>query len=137
MSEIVMNTETIPKPKNSRSKGAVGKVLGKVACLMMTAYAFFFTSMAMAVLPTQEAPSGGSTNMGLMATIQAYAKEYGALIGLILCTVAFLLVASSSIATFREAQKKEEWGKFAITVVTGIILIVAVIWLATKAAAIL
>lgn len=93
-------------------------------------------ALAMAQLPSLEAPSQGGEG-GLIATLQGYLYDFGALIGLILCVVAFLMVGASSIASFKEARERETWGKFTVTVVVGVVLIVAIIWLATEALPIL
>lgn len=87
-------------------------------------------------LPTMDAPSRGE-GTGLVETLQNYLYDFGALGGLILATVAFIIVAIASIATFNEARVRGEWSKFGIVVVVGVVLIVAIIWLATKAAEIL
>lgn len=87
-------------------------------------------------LPTMEAPSRGEGS-GLIETLQNYLYDFGALGGLILATVAFIIVAIASIATFNEARVRGEWSKFGVVVVVGVVLIVAIIWLATKAAEIL
>ncbi|HSH57317.1 MULTISPECIES: TIGR03745 family integrating conjugative element membrane protein [Halomonadaceae] len=87
-------------------------------------------------LPTMEAPSRGEGG-GLIETLQNYLYDFGALGGLILATVAFIIVAIASIATFNEARVRGEWSKFGVVVVVGVVLIVAIIWLATKAAEIL
>ncbi len=87
-------------------------------------------------LPTMEAPSRGEGD-GLLTTLQNYLFDFGALGGLILATVAFIIVAIASIATFNEARVRGEWSKFGIVVVVGVVLIIAIIWLATKASEIL
>lgn len=92
-------------------------------------------AIAMAQLPEMEAPSQGGG--GLISTLQGYLYDFGALIGLILCTIAFLMVGASAVASFKEARERETWGKFAVTVVVGVVLIVAIIWLATEALPIL
>ena len=86
-------------------------------------------------LPAIEEPSQGGD--GLISTLQGYLYDFGALIGLVLCTVAFLMVGSSAVASFKEARERETWGKFAVTVIIGVVLIVAIIWLATEALPIL
>lgn len=93
-------------------------------------------ALAQQGLPTMEAPSRGEGS-GLIQTLQNYLFDFGALGGLILATVAFLIVAIASIATFNEARVRGEWSKFGVVVVVGVVLIVAIIWLATKAAEIL
>jgi integrating conjugative element membrane protein (TIGR03745 family) len=87
-------------------------------------------------LPTMDAPSQGSGG-GLMSTLQGYIYDGAILIGLVLCVIAFFVVASSCVASFKEARERETWGKFAVTVMVGVLLVVAVIWLATEAAPIL
>lgn len=87
-------------------------------------------------LPSMEAPSRGEGD-GLLTTLQNYLFDFGALGGLILATVAFIIVAIASIATFNEARVRGEWSKFGVVVVVGVVLIIAIIWLATKASEIL
>src|SRR5690554_693214 len=87
-------------------------------------------------LPSMEAPSRGEGD-GLLTTLQNYLFDFGALGGLILATVAFLIVAIAAIATFNEARVRGEWSKFGVVVVVGVVLIIAIIWLATKASEIL
>lgn len=87
-------------------------------------------------LPTVDAPSQGGGG-GLLKQLQGYLYDFGIVIGLVLCAVAFLLVGSSSLASFKEARERETWGKFAVTVVIGVVLIVTIIWLATEASTIL
>ena len=87
-------------------------------------------------LPTLEAPSRGEGD-GLINTLQNYAFDFGILVGLIIATVAFLVVANASVATFNEARIRGEWSKFSVVIVVGVVLIVCIIWLATKAGEIL
>lgn len=92
-------------------------------------------AIAMAQLPEMEEPTQGDGR--LISTLQGYLYDFGALIGLVLCTIAFLMVGASAVASFKEARERETWGKFAVTVVVGVVLIVAIIWLATEALPIL
>ena len=87
-------------------------------------------------LPTLEEPSRGEGD-GLINTLQNYAFDFGILVGLIIAVVAFLVVANASVATFNEARIRGEWSKFSIVIVVGVVLIVCIIWLATKAGEIL
>lgn len=91
---------------------------------------------AQGALPTLEAPSRGEGD-GLISTLQNYAFDFGILVGLIIAVVAFLVVANASVATFNEARVRGEWSKFSIVIVVGVVLIVCIIWLATKAGEIL
>lgn len=93
--------------------------------------------VALADLPSVEAPSGGGGGGGIMGTVQGYAAEFIIFAGLLVASVAFIVVATTSVGKFREAQKRNEWGDFGMTVGVGAILIVVVIWLATQAADIL
>lgn len=86
-------------------------------------------------LPGLEQPSQGGG--GILSTAQGYLYDFAILGGLIIATAAFLYVAISAIAAFREAQQRGEWSKFGITFCAGIILILSVIWLATEAGPIL
>lgn len=106
----------------------------RLMALVMLAMSLPSLSLAQG-LPTMDPPSQGGG--GLMSTIQGYVFDFGALIGLILCTIAFLIVGSAAIASFKEARERETWGKFIVTVVVGVALVVAIIWLATEAAPIL
>ncbi|MAM55821.1 MAG: TIGR03745 family integrating conjugative element membrane protein [Salinicola sp.] len=86
-------------------------------------------------LPELEEPTQGGG--GIRSTAQGYLYDFAILGGLIVATVAFLFVAISAIAAFREAQARGEWSKFGITFCAGVILILAVIWLGTEAGPIL
>lgn len=86
-------------------------------------------------LPTLEPPTQGGG--GIRSTAQGYLYDFGILGGLIIATAAFLFVAISAIAAFRDAQQRGEWSKFGITFVSGIVLILAVLWLGTEAGPIL
>jgi integrating conjugative element membrane protein (TIGR03745 family) len=119
----------------SNAKNRVSSASMAMSAALMTSV--LVSPIASAALPGVEAPTGSSSTSGLMATLQLYLKEYGALIGLVVCVVAFLLVAVASIAQFNEARKKGEWSTFGVVVTVGIILIVMIIWLANKASTIL
>lgn len=100
-----------------------------------TSVALTVPGVAMAELPGLEEPTQGGG--GIRSTAQGFLYDFGILAGLIIATVAFLFVAISAIASFREAQQRGEWSKFGITFVAGVILILSVIWLSTEAAPIL
>ncbi len=92
---------------------------------------------ALAALPTVQPPSAGSGGTGLFGTLQGYIAMAIILGGLVLAAGAFLVVGNGAVATFNEARERNQWGKFGAVVVVGVILIVAIIWLATQAATIL
>ncbi|MGJ8518364.1 TIGR03745 family integrating conjugative element membrane protein [Carnimonas bestiolae] len=87
-------------------------------------------------LPEMEDPSQTGDG-GLMDTIQGYGYDAGVLGGLIICTAGFLAVAFTLVSKFREASQRNEWGSFMVVAVIGIIMLVGIIWLATKAAPVL
>lgn len=90
-----------------------------------------------AALPTVEGPKS-STDSTFYGQISGYLNDGIVLGGLIMAAVALLVVANAIIATFSEVQQgKATWAKFGILVVVGIVLVVAVIWLATKAATVI
>lgn len=94
-------------------------------------------SAARAGLPTVEGPKT-STDSSFYGQISGYLNDGVVLGGLVLAAVAMLVVGNSIIATFSEVRDgKSTWGKFGMLVVVGVILIVVVIWLASKAATIL
>lgn len=90
-----------------------------------------------AALPVVEGPKT-STDSSFYGQISGYLNDGIVLGGLILAAVALLVVANAIIATFSEVQQgKSTWAKFGMLVVVGIVLVVAVIWLATKAATVI
>ncbi|EPX9374716.1 TIGR03745 family integrating conjugative element membrane protein [Yersinia ruckeri] len=92
---------------------------------------------AQAALPTVEGPKT-STDSSFYGQISGYLNDGIVLGGLILAAAALLVVANAIIATFSEVQQgKSTWAKFGMLVVVGIVLVVAVIWLATKAATVI
>ncbi|EGB0931740.1 TIGR03745 family integrating conjugative element membrane protein [Escherichia coli] len=94
-------------------------------------------SAAQAALPTVEKPKS-STDSSFYGQIMGYLNDGIVLGGLVLAAVAMLVVGNAIISTFAEVRdNKATWGKFGMLVVVGVILIVIVIWLASKAATIL
>ncbi len=93
--------------------------------------------VALADLPSIEQPSNGGGGGSLYDNIQGYLADAAVLLGLILTTAGFLVVAGSALGKFREATKRGEWGEFITVVVVGVVLVVILIWLANKAADIL
>ncbi|PVZ81201.1 TIGR03745 family integrating conjugative element membrane protein [Serratia sp. S1B] len=92
---------------------------------------------AQAALPTVEGPKT-STDSSFYGQISGYINDGVVLGGLILAAVALLVVANAIIATFAEVRDgKATWAKFGMLVVVGVVLVVAVIWLATKAATVI
>ncbi|WP_425272369.1 TIGR03745 family integrating conjugative element membrane protein [Serratia oryzae] len=102
-----------------------------------TVLALTAVTSSQAALPTVEGPKT-STDSSFYGQISGYLNDGIVLGGLILAAVALLVVANSIIATFAEVQQgRSTWAKFGMLVVVGIVLVVAVIWLATKAATVI
>ncbi|EAA4447555.1 TIGR03745 family integrating conjugative element membrane protein [Salmonella enterica subsp. enterica] len=106
-------------------------------CVRGLAVALTGISAARAALPTVEGPKS-STDSSFYGQISGYINDGIVLGGLVLAAVCMLAVGNAIIATFSEVRDgKATWGKFGMLVVVGIILIVIVIWLASKAATIM
>ena len=106
-------------------------------CMRGLAFALSGSSVARAALPTVEGPKS-STDSSFYGQISGYLNDGIVLGGLILAAVAMLAVGNAIIATFAEVRDgKSTWAKFGMLCVVGVILIVVVIWLASKAATIM
>lgn len=106
-------------------------------CMRVLAFALSGISVARAALPTVEGPKS-STDSSFYGQISGYLNDGIVLGGLILAAVAMLAVGNAIIATFAEVRDgKSTWAKFGMLCVVGVILIVVVIWLASKAATVL
>ncbi|EDX3117064.1 TIGR03745 family integrating conjugative element membrane protein [Salmonella enterica subsp. enterica serovar Mississippi] len=106
-------------------------------CVRLMAVALTGVSAAQAALPTVEGPKS-STDSSFYGQISGYLNDGVVLGGLILAAVAMLAVGNAIIATFAEVRdNKATWAKFGMLCVVGVILIVVVIWLASKAATVL
>lgn len=95
------------------------------------------TKMSFAALPTMEAPSKGE-GAGLYETLKNYAYDGIVFGGLLVSAIAFLKVATAALETFGEVRSgKKSWGEFGMVCGVGVILLVVIIWLITKAVDIL
>ncbi|UVO09290.1 TIGR03745 family integrating conjugative element membrane protein [Pectobacterium polonicum] len=91
------------------------------------------SGQVLADLPAIEAPSSGGGG-GLFNTLKGYIKDGVSLGGLVIAAIAFIVVALAAISSFHDVRSgKEKWSTFGAFVIVGVILLVAVIWLATKA----
>ncbi|MEQ9864684.1 TIGR03745 family integrating conjugative element membrane protein [Pectobacterium aroidearum] len=92
-----------------------------------------YSGQVLADLPPIEAPSSGSGG-GLFGTLKGYIKDGVSLTGLVIAAIAFLIVAKIAISAFHDVRGgKADWGTFVAFIIVGVLLLVAVIWLATKA----
>ena len=97
----------------------------------------FFTGNALADLPPIEQPTTGGGG-GTYNIMMGYAKMGGLALGLLVSVGAFLAVAHAVITSFHDIRKgKGSWTEFLLYGVVGIILLLVVIFLATKASDIL
>lgn len=92
---------------------------------------------ALADLPTVEPPESGGGS-GLMGQIKGYLQDGIVIGGLVVAAIAFINVAVAAVHTFTEVRnEKATWTKFGAIIVVGVVLLVAVIWLLGKSAAII
>ncbi|HEY2454484.1 MAG TPA: TIGR03745 family integrating conjugative element membrane protein [Scandinavium sp.] len=97
----------------------------------------FYIARASADLPGIEQPTTGGGG-GTYNTMMGYAKMGGLAMGLFVCCGAFLAVAHAVITSFHDIRRgKGSWTEFLLYLVVGIVLILLVIYLATKASDIL
>ncbi len=109
----------------------------RMGASVMTLWTLFSLMPAYAALPQVEPPSSGGGG-GLMDTIKGYLNDGIVIGGLVVAAVAFIVVAIAAVSTFNEVRdEKAGWGKFGAIVVVGVVLIVAVVWLAGKSATII
>lgn len=93
---------------------------------------------AFADLPTVEAPSSSGAGTGLNGQLTGYIQDGLVLGGLMLCAIAFFMVAQNCLVTFNEVRnERATWVKFGSIVVVGVALLVAIIWLLGKSAEII
>lgn len=114
-------------------KKTVGKILSGVTgfCLLVVATA------SRAALPTVEDPTRGQ-GAGIFETMQNYSYDAFVFGGLLIAALGFTAVAWHGVHVFSEVQNgKKKWSDFGAVVAVGILLLVVIIWLLTKAAAIL
>ncbi|MCU6226225.1 TIGR03745 family integrating conjugative element membrane protein [Morganella morganii] len=99
--------------------------------------ALLWSAAAYADLPVVEGPKS-SADKSFYGQISGYANDGIVLGGLILAAVSMLVVGNAIITTFAEVRdNRATWAKFGMLCVVGVILIVVVVWLASKAATVL
>lgn len=125
--------------RRSHIGGAVGRMAWSARRRIALATVALATlpQAAFADLPSIQQPTNGTGSGSLYDTIQGYAADGAVLLGLLLVTGGFLVVGGSALGKFNEARKRGEWGEFITVIVVGVILVVALIWLANKASDIL
>lgn len=110
------------------------KTWHRLAALVTT---MLITIQAHADLPEMGEPTRGEGD-GLLEMLQNYMYDGAILVGLGISAAAFFVVANAVVGKFHEVHsKKATWTDFFTILLVGGILLVLVIWLATKAAEIL
>lgn len=99
--------------------------------------ALLWSAAAYADLPVVEGPKSAK-DQSFYSQIAGYLNDGIVLGGLILAAVSMLTVGNAIITTFAEVRDgRATWAKFGMLCVVGVLLIVVVVWLASKAATIL
>ena len=92
---------------------------------------------AFAVLPTVVTPTG-VTSGDYIGVFQTYVKPALLLFGLIICAVAFYVVAGGAIGKFNEYRLgKAELGIVGVYAVTGAVVLIFIIYIVTEASTII
>lgn len=91
-----------------------------------------------AALPTTADPTNAPADGNYIDLIKGYAFDIGIVVGLIIGTVAFIVVASNMISTYKEiGDGRKTWGDMGMHGAMGVLLLVFVVYLLTEAAAII
>lgn len=97
----------------------------------------FYIGSALAELPAIEQPSSGG-GTGTYNTFRGYLRDGLTLGALVICAIAFIVVANAAISCFHHVrQGKATWTEFGTFIIIGVILLVVIIWLVTQASSIL
>ncbi|MFQ6249384.1 TIGR03745 family integrating conjugative element membrane protein [Yersinia enterocolitica] len=97
----------------------------------------FYIGSALAELPAIEQPSSGG-GAGTYNTFRGYLRDGLTLGALVICAIAFIVVANAAISCFHHVrQGKATWTEFGSFIIIGVILLVVIIWLVTQASSIL
>jgi integrating conjugative element membrane protein (TIGR03745 family) len=105
----------------------------RLGVLVGTAAAWAGTASAQ--LPTQADPDSGAVRDGnIIDALKFYAKDIFLLAGLVIATVAFILVTTNAIAVYKEIRDgRRTWGDLGMHAGAGAVLIVFVVFLLTQA----
>lgn len=118
-------------------KQASAKIAATALAFVASAPVFATSSTPSSGLPTVSAPSTGSTT-NYIELIQGYALDSFLVLGLILGTVAFIMVAKNVTKVYGEiGNGKAEWGDMGAHLVGGVLLLVFVVFMLIQASTIL
>lgn len=105
--------------------------------LLLLFLAALYSVPALADLPPVEAPPTGGGG-GTYNSFIGYIKLGALALGMLVCVAAFLAVAHNVIGSFMDIKSgKGTWANFLGYLVVGVVVILIVIYLATKASEIL
>lgn len=106
--------------------------------MISTALLSMYVQSAYAGLPATAAPSEAPADGNYIDLLKGYAFDIAIVLGLILGTIAFLVVARNCIAVYAEiGAGKKTWGDMGMHGGMGVLLLVLVIYLLTEASTII
>ena len=115
---------------------------GKNALLSFKAFLgamlmFGFTNVQ-AALPDTADPTNAAADGDYIGLLQGYAFDIAIVLGLVLGTLAFLVVAKNMIAVYNEiGTGKKTWGDMGMHGGMGVLLLVFVVYLLTEASGVI
>lgn len=93
---------------------------------------------ALAALPTVSNPSRGDPGDNFIKLMQDYAFDILVVAGLLIGTIAFLRVCANMVGVYGEIHEgKKKWSDMGSHAMAGVLLLVFVVFMLTKAAAVL
>lgn len=96
------------------------------------------TSQAHAALPTTANPTNAPASGDFIGLFKGYAYDIAIVFGLILGTIAFLVVANNCIGVYKEVgDGRKTWGDLGTHGGFGVLLLVLCVYLLTEAAKII
>lgn len=112
----------------------------KMAALKLAIATFFLIGISEvhAGLPTTAAPTHAPATGNYIDLLKGYAFDIAIMLGLILGTLAFLVVARNMVAVYGEiANGKKTWGDMGMHGGMGVLLLVFVVYLLTEASGVI
>lgn len=93
---------------------------------------------AEAALPTTADPTNAPADGNYIDLLKGYAFDIGIVVGLIVATIAFLVVANNCIGVYKEiGTGRRTWGDLGSHGAFGVLLLVFVVYLLTEAAGVI
>jgi len=93
---------------------------------------------AFAALPTTADPTNAAADGDYIGLLKGYAFDIGIVIGLVVGTLAFIVVANNMIGIYREiGTGRKQWGDMGMHGAMGVLLLVFVVYLLTEASAVI